>query len=425
MEQTFRIDRDNTTLTLTLIRAHCLDIAGKQQLANALGEIGGDENARALILTSSHPAGMLVNVAELVNMSPADARAFSQSGHRLADALAALPMPVIAAVDGPALGGGCELVLSCDLAIAGSKAVLGQIEANGGVIPGFGGTWRLARRVGFQRACEMIFTGSILDATTAAAYGLVLESVSSADLMRRCRDLAAAAESPDAKAGRAELDKWGTADGAVYQVAAVHGPSSDAAVAPGLRSESLSDEVAKRWAALGFTTRNVSVNGVVLHVAEAGRGPLLILLHGYPQSGEIWRLIAADLATNHHVVIPDLRGMGLSEAAVDGYALSNVAEDVHQLTRSMGYNSVKVVGHDWGASVAAVYALRYRGEVTKLGFIESALPGGGFENLWTFAKPNDGFTFIPFLLMGGAEADGDTTANLLRGRGNLSSSPVA
>jgi enoyl-CoA hydratase len=190
MEQTFRIERDSTTLTLTLIRAHCLDIAGKQQLANALGEIGGGEDARALILTSSHPAGMLVNVAELVNMSPADARAFSQSGHRLADALAALPIPVIAAVDGPALGGGCELVLSCDLAIAGSKAALGQIEANGGVIPGFGGTWRLARRVGFQRACEMIFTGSILDATTAAAYGLVLESVSSADLMGRCRDLA-------------------------------------------------------------------------------------------------------------------------------------------------------------------------------------------------------------------------------------------
>jgi pimeloyl-ACP methyl ester carboxylesterase len=108
--------------------------------------------------------------------------------------------------------------------------------------------------------------------------------------------------------------------------------------------------------------------------------------------------------------------MGLSEAAVDGYDLSNVAEDVHQLTRSMGYNSVKVVGHDWGASVAAVYALRYRDEVTKLGFIESALPGGGFEDLWTFAKPNDGFAFIPFLLMGGAEADDDTTANLLRGR---------
>jgi pimeloyl-ACP methyl ester carboxylesterase/heme-degrading monooxygenase HmoA len=232
-------------------------------------------------------------------------------------------------------------------------------------------------------------------------------------------DLAAAAESPDAKAGRAELDKWGTADGAVYRVAAVHGPSRDAAVAPGLPSESLSDEVAKRWAALGFTTRNVSVNGVVLHVAEAGRGAPIILLHGYPQSGEIWRLIAADLATNHHVVIPDLRGMGLSEAAADGYNLSNVAEDIHELTRSLGYTRVKIVGHDWGASVAAVYALRYRDEVTKLGFIESALPGCGFEDLWTFAKPNDGFTFIPFLLMGGADVDDDATANLLRGREEL------
>ncbi len=133
---------------------------------------------------------MLVDVGELVDMTAAEALSFSQSGHRLADELAALPFPVIAAVDCAALGGGCELVLSCDFVIAGAKGTFGQIEASGGVIPGFGGCWRLARRVGFQRACEMIFTGAVIDAPTAASYGLVLETCPSEALMSRCHQLA-------------------------------------------------------------------------------------------------------------------------------------------------------------------------------------------------------------------------------------------
>jgi pimeloyl-ACP methyl ester carboxylesterase len=198
-------------------------------------------------------------------------------------------------------------------------------------------------------------------------------------------------------------------------------PSAFGADAPdnaesALPSQALFDGVASRWMSRGFTTRTVRANGVDLHIAEAGHGDLIILLHGYPQSGEIWRFVAPELANNHHVVIPDLRGMGLSEAAPDGYDLSTVAEDIHQVTLSMGYSRVKVVGHDWGASVGTVYALRYRDEVTKLGFLESALPGGGFEDLWTFAKPNPGFTFIPFLLMGGSDASDDTTVGLIKGR---------
>jgi pimeloyl-ACP methyl ester carboxylesterase len=183
-----------------------------------------------------------------------------------------------------------------------------------------------------------------------------------------------------------------------------------------LPSQRLLREADRRWADRGFKTNMVKVNGVSLHVAQAGRGPLVILLHGYPQSGEIWRFVAPELAMNHHIVIPDLPGMGLSEVAPDGYDLSNVAEDIHQLVQSLGYSKVVVVGHDWGGSVAAVYALRYRDEATKLAFLESALPGGGFEDLWTFTKPNDGFTFIPFLLMGGADPAHDTTAALIRGR---------
>jgi pimeloyl-ACP methyl ester carboxylesterase len=98
------------------------------------------------------------------------------------------------------------------------------------------------------------------------------------------------------------------------------------------------------------------------------------------------------------VVIPDLPGMGLSDVKQGGYDLPSVAEDIHLLASTLGLEEVDVVGHDWGAAVAAVYALRYRQEVKKLVFIESAVGGAGFENAWVFSQPNPALTFIPFLL---------------------------
>jgi enoyl-CoA hydratase/carnithine racemase len=160
---------------LTLSQAMSLDSAGKRAIGDAAKELGQRGDVRVLIVTSSHPAAFLVNVSELADMEEAAAVAYSRAGHLLANTLESLPSPVIAAVEGAAVGGGCELVLACDIAIAGAEATFGQIEALGGAMPGFGGTWRLVRRVGFQRACEMMYTGSILDAATAKAYGLVLE----------------------------------------------------------------------------------------------------------------------------------------------------------------------------------------------------------------------------------------------------------
>jgi pimeloyl-ACP methyl ester carboxylesterase len=186
-----------------------------------------------------------------------------------------------------------------------------------------------------------------------------------------------------------------------------------------LPAQTLIDGAARRWSSLGFTTRMVRVNGVMLFVAEAGHGDPVLLLHGYPQSGEAWRMVAPQLAKTHRVIVPDLRGMGLSEAAAGGYDLANVAEDMHQLVLSMGLSSVKVVGHDWGAAVGAVYAMRYRSEVTQLAFLESALAGAGFETLWDFSKKNDAFTFIPFLLMGESDAAQDSTAALMKGRESI------
>jgi pimeloyl-ACP methyl ester carboxylesterase len=189
--------------------------------------------------------------------------------------------------------------------------------------------------------------------------------------------------------------------------------------AAALPSSMLVKEAGERWAARGFTTHTARVNGATLQIAEAGMGDPVLLLHGYPETGEAWRLVAPELAKSHRVIIPDLRGMGLSEATPGGYDLANVAEDLHQLVRSMGFSRVKVVGHDWGASVGSVYALRYRDEVTDLAFLESALPGAGFESLWNFSQPNPGFTFIPFLLLGASDAIGDTTAELMRGREDI------
>jgi pimeloyl-ACP methyl ester carboxylesterase len=118
--------------------------------------------------------------------------------------------------------------------------------------------------------------------------------------------------------------------------------------------------------------------------------------------------------------------MGLSTAPERGYDLSTVAADIHQLVHEMGYRDVKIVGHDWGGAVGAFCALRYRHEVTKLVFIESALAGCGFENLWNFATPNPALSFIPFLLMGGANAEADVTTNFVeRKRAHVPSIPVA
>ncbi len=181
----------DTVAVLTLSRPMGLDSAGKQAITAKAQELAQRSDLRALIITASHPTAFLVNISEVSDMEEPAAAAFSQAGHRLANILETLPFPVIAAVEGAALGGGCELVLACDLAIAGARATFGQIEAMGGVMPGFGGTWRLARRVGFQRACEMMFTGAVIGAETAKAYGLVLDVAAAGGALAAAQELAA------------------------------------------------------------------------------------------------------------------------------------------------------------------------------------------------------------------------------------------
>jgi enoyl-CoA hydratase len=189
---TYSVWRDDagTVAIVTLERAQCLDVAGKHELTELFTRIGDDDTVRVVILTGGHPEALLVDVAELAHMTPTAALAYSRAGQELMSVLETLPVPVMAAVSGPALGGGCELVLGCDLAVGSTEATFGQIEANGGVVPAFGGTWRLARRVGYQRACQLIFTAGIVSADLARDYGLVLDIYSREDLMPRCLELA-------------------------------------------------------------------------------------------------------------------------------------------------------------------------------------------------------------------------------------------
>jgi enoyl-CoA hydratase len=148
--------------------------------------------ARVAILTGAGDKAFVAgaDIAEMSEMSAAEAKAFSESGHRLGDLIENGAFPVIAAVNGYALGGGCELALACDFIYAADKARFGQPEVNLGLMPGFGGTQRLARRVGVGRAREIVYSGDPVNAERALAIGLVNEVVPLAELLDRVKAVA-------------------------------------------------------------------------------------------------------------------------------------------------------------------------------------------------------------------------------------------
>lgn len=140
---------------------------------------------RALVITGAGEKAFVAgaDIAAMADMAVDAARAFSKAGHAVGDALASLPIPVLAAVNGFALGGGCELALACDFIYAADNAKFGQPEVKLGVIPGFGGTQRLARRVGLARALELCLTGDTIDAGEALRIGLANRVVPAAELL--------------------------------------------------------------------------------------------------------------------------------------------------------------------------------------------------------------------------------------------------
>ncbi len=149
-------------------------------------------DASAVILTGEGKAFVAgADIAEMKNLNAEAGRDFGALGSRIFRRLELFRLPVIAAVNGYALGGGCELAMACDIRIASDKAKFGQPEVGLGIIPGFSGTQRLPRLVGASRAKELIFTGEMVSASDALAMGLVSRVVAPETLVPTCRELAA------------------------------------------------------------------------------------------------------------------------------------------------------------------------------------------------------------------------------------------
>jgi pimeloyl-ACP methyl ester carboxylesterase len=115
----------------------------------------------------------------------------------------------------------------------------------------------------------------------------------------------------------------------------------------------------------------VNVNGIGMHVADAGKGPPVVLLHGYPETWFAWRHQWPDLARDYHVIIPDLRGYGDTDKPDTGYDKRNMAEDIRQLVTHFSYERIALVGHDRGARVATRFAKDHRAVVDRLAVFDN------------------------------------------------------
>jgi enoyl-CoA hydratase len=191
------LDRDGLVATITINRPKVLNALNAptlDELRRAVLELRRDDGVRAIVLTGagdkSFVAGADIN--ELAVQSPVSGREHALIGQHVFDLIENLGKPVIAAINGFALGGGCELAMACTLRLAADTARLGQPEINLGILPGYGGTQRLPRLVGKGRALEIMLTGAPISAAEAERVGLVNRVVPAAELMAEARKLAAA-----------------------------------------------------------------------------------------------------------------------------------------------------------------------------------------------------------------------------------------
>jgi pimeloyl-ACP methyl ester carboxylesterase len=133
----------------------------------------------------------------------------------------------------------------------------------------------------------------------------------------------------------------------------------------------------------GFTERFAEVNGVRLHYLIGGKGSPVVLLHGYAQTSHMWRPLMQPLAKRHTVIVPDLRGAGGSAKPVSGYDKKNMAVDIFELTKSLGFDRVSIVGHDIGLMVAYAYAAQFPRSTERVVLMDAFLPGiGNWKDVW-------------------------------------------
>ncbi len=190
---TYQIDGPVATCTFNRPKAlNALNTETMNELAHLISEFRYDNKLKVLILTGSGDRAFIAgaDIKGMVNRSPLSARWLSEHGTKILRSLETIGKPSIAAVNGFALGGGCEVAMACSIRLASTNALFGQPEINLGIIPGYGGTQRLPRLVGAGRALEILMTGDPIDAEEAHRIGLVNKVCESDALMDEAKVLA-------------------------------------------------------------------------------------------------------------------------------------------------------------------------------------------------------------------------------------------
>jgi enoyl-CoA hydratase/carnithine racemase len=190
------LERDGAVAIITVNRPKVLNALNTQtldELRRAILELQRDDAVRAVVLTGSGEKAFIAgaDINELATQTPTSGRDHARTGQHVLDLIEHMGKPVVAAINGFALGGGCELAMACTIRLAADTARLGQPEINLGIIPGYAGTQRLARLVGRGRALEILLTGDMVPAQEAYRLGLVNRVVPAAELMAEAKKLAA------------------------------------------------------------------------------------------------------------------------------------------------------------------------------------------------------------------------------------------
>ena len=224
------VEQGDAVAVVTITRPgvlNALNAATVSELRVVVDTLTVDDTTRAVIITGAGEKAFIAgaDIGELANLEPRGARDLAQRGQQLCDAIERMGKPVIAAINGYALGGGCEVAMACSIRLAAEGAKIGQPEINLGLIPGYGGTQRLSRLVGSGHALEIMLTGDPITAEDACRIGLVNRVVPANLLMEAARTLATVFASKAPVAVRYILDavrdgcQMSLVDGCAYEAA--------------------------------------------------------------------------------------------------------------------------------------------------------------------------------------------------------------
>jgi enoyl-CoA hydratase len=208
---------------------NALDRPTLEELRDRLRDLAGDGEAHVVVLTGAGDRAFVAgaDIKYMSGLGPEEAQAWGALGHEAARLLETMPKPTIAAINGFALGGGCELALACDLRYASTRAKLGQPEINLGIIPGWGGTQRLARVTGLGFAKDLVLTGRVVSAEEAQAAGLVSAVFEPDELLPKTLDVAGLLASKSPVALAAAKEALNRALGGAEHVRALDDEASD------------------------------------------------------------------------------------------------------------------------------------------------------------------------------------------------------